>query len=67
MKKIYEQPMVEPVEIKERYAIMTMDSEGETEDPMGKEHDDVVDEEEEGDVASKNVPFSNVDNKKGWD
>lgn len=66
MKKIYEQPMVEPVEIKERYAIMTMDSEGETENPMGKEHDDVVDDDEEGDVAAKNAPFSN-EYKKVWD
>lgn len=34
-------------------------------DDMGKEHDDVVDDDEEGPI--KNAPFSNVDNKKGWD
>ncbi len=66
MKKEYVSPDVLEVKI-ETYRSLLEVSDGTLDQYEGKEHDDVVDDEEEGNVASKNVPFSNVDNKKGWD
>ena len=38
MKKLYEQPVTEVIELTEEYGVMTdMDSEGETGNPMSKE------------------------------
>lgn len=70
MKKEYLSPDLLVVKV-ETHRPMLDPSDGVYGDPEndvyeGKQHgDDVVDDDEEGPV--KNAPFSNVDNKKGWD